>query len=292
MNSCLYKCTVMHNRMEPKKNKFHYNIFMFYLDLDEIDMLNRKKLFMSRNRFNLFNFRDSDHFELPDSTTRSQSNIKDRVTEYLKLNGITIGNGRIMLLTNLCTMGYIFNPVGFYYCYNEDGQLVCSVIEICNTFKELKVFFAGKNCLENNNKFHLNTIKHFYVSPFIELDTTFDFNLFVPGEKLNIKIDDYKDGKRFFISTLTGVRKELTDLNLLFYSLRFPLITLQIIILIHWQALILFLKKIPYHKKNANIHCRVNLCRNVFPYIWMNWTIYRISKRGLDNEIWIGCSVI
>jgi len=92
------------------------------------------------------------------------------------------------------------------------------------------------------------------VSPFIEMDTNFDFDLEIPGDKLKIKIDDYdKDGKRFFISTLNGARKPLKDSTLLLYFLSFPLITLQIIGLIHWQALKLWLKKIPYHKKGDDL---------------------------------------
>jgi DUF1365 family protein len=84
------------------------------------------------------------------------------------------------------------------------------------------------------------------------MDTRFDFDLAVPDEKLRIKIDDYdKDGNRFFISTLSGTRKPLTDANLLRYFFSFPLITLKVIGLIHWEALRLWLKRLPYHKKAA-----------------------------------------
>ena len=91
------------------------------------------------------------------------------------------------------------------------------------------------------------------MSPFIDMDTNFDFDLQIPGEKLQIKIDDYdKEGKRFFISTLSGERKPLTDANLLIYFISFPLITLKVIGMIHWQAFKLWLKKMPYHKKEAD----------------------------------------
>ncbi len=75
----------------------------------------------------------------------------------------------------------------------------------------------------------------------------------MPGDKLQVRIDDYdKQGKRFFISTLSGTREMLTDAKLLLYFFSFPLITLKVIGLIHWQALKLWLKKLPYHKKGAN----------------------------------------
>jgi DUF1365 family protein len=65
--------------------------------------------------------------EKPDST----KNTRQHITEYLKENGVNIGKGRIMLLTNLCTLGYQFNPVSFYFCYNEQGEVVCSIVEVC-----------------------------------------------------------------------------------------------------------------------------------------------------------------
>ncbi|MEO3402425.1 DUF1365 domain-containing protein [Mucilaginibacter sp. CAU 1740] len=251
-NSCLYKAKVMHHRLAPKVHSFHYNVFMFYLDLDEIDGLSKRLKFMSRNRFNLFNFRDKDHLQLPRENPDPTKNTRQHITAYLKQNGVDIGSGRIMVLTNLCTLGYQFNPVSFYFCYNEAGQAICSVVEVCNTFLEMKPYFLGANDKQGDS-FKLNTEKYFYISPFIEMDTNFDFDLDIPGEKLKIKIDDYdKQGNRFFISTLNGVKKPLTDANLLLYFISFPLITVKVIWLIHLQAFKLWLKKIPFHKKESN----------------------------------------
>lgn len=252
----------MHNRLEPKKNRFHYDVFMFCLDLDEIDSVAKKMRLMSRNKFNFFTFRDKDHLQLPQGSPDTSKNVKAHIIDYIKQNGVDIGKGKIMLLTNLCTLGYQFNPVSFYYCFDEVGEPQCAVVEVCNTFHEMKPYFIGKEQLKDN-KFHLNTTKYFYVSPFIDMDTNFDFNLHIPGEKLNIRIDDYKEGTRFFISTLTGKRKALTDARLAWFLLRFPFITLKVISLIHWQALILWLKKIPYYKKSE----KKDLQREVYrPY--------------------------
>jgi DUF1365 family protein len=261
LNSCLYKAKVMHHRLAPKDHRFHYEVFMFYLDLDEIDAVSKKLKFMGRNRFNLFNFRDKDHLQLPREKPDASKNIRQHITTYLKENGVDIGDGRIMVLTNLCTLGYQFNPVSFYFCYDQQGQILCSIVEVCNTFLEMKPYFLAADTMEQG-QFKLNTEKYFYVSPFIDMDTNFDFDLHIPGEKLQVKIDDYdKEGKRFFISTLSGVRKPLTDANLLLYFFSFPLITLKIIGLIHWQALKLWLKKLPYHKKEANQHLQKEVYR-------------------------------
>lgn len=153
-----------------------------------------------------------------------------------------------MLMTNLNVLGYNFNPVSFYYCFDGKNEPVCCIAEVGNTFGEMKPYLMTKENLKENT-FHLNTEKYFYVSPFMDHDASFDFNLGIPGEKLNNRIDTFKNGERVFISTLTGNKKPITNLNLLWYSMRFPLITLKIIILIHWNALLLWRKKIPYLKK-------------------------------------------
>lgn len=259
MNSCLYNATVMHNRMKPKSHRFHYNVFMFYLDLDELDVLCKKHWLLSRNRFNFFSFRDQEHLQLPIEKPDTSKSTKEHIILYLKQNGFNFVDQRIMILTNLNILGYNFNPVSFYFIIGKSGQTECAIAEVGNTFGEMKPYFLGSELLKGNT-FHLNTTKYFYVSPFIEHDTNFDFNLTIPGDKLNIRIDDYKKEERFFISTLTGVKKALNTGNLLLYSLRFPLLTLRIITLIHWNALLLWLKKIPYHKKSDNGH----LQRDVF----------------------------
>ncbi len=241
----------MHHRLQPKKHRFNYNVFMFYIDLDEVEMLSKKLWMFSKNKFNFFSLRDKEHLQLPIENPDTSKSIREQISLYLSQNGVTIGKGRIMLLTNLNILGYNFNPVSFYYCFDENNSPLCVVAEIGNTFGEMKPFLLGQENLTENN-YHLNTTKYFYVSPFIDHDTNFDFNLVIPDEKLNIRIDDYKNGERFFISTLTGVKKSINNLNLFWYSIRFPFLTLKIISLIHWNAIKLWLKKIPYHKKSAN----------------------------------------
>lgn len=241
----------MHNRLSPKKHRFHYNVFMFYIDLDEVEMLRKKLLMFSKNKFNFFSLRDNEHLQLPINTPDKTKTIRQQITRYLSENGIEIEDGRIMLLTNLNVLGHNFNPVSFYFCFNKKNQPLCAIAEVGNTFGEMKPYLlSAENFSEN--MYHLNTTKYFYVSPFIEHDTNFDFNLFIPDEKLNIRIDDYKNDERFFISTLTGNRKPITNQNLFLYSIRFPFITLKIITLIHWNALLLWKKKLPFHKKAAN----------------------------------------
>lgn len=260
MNSCLYKATVMHHRLAPKKHRFHYNVFMFYIDLDELELLRKKLFLFSHNRFNFFSFRDQEHLQLPIDAPDPTKNTKTHLLDYLTQNGMHSPVGKIMCLTNLNILGYNFNPVSFYFVFDVNHQPLCSVAEVSNTFREMKPYFLGKETL-SDRKFHLNTAKYFYVSPFFDHDDHFDFNLVIPDEKLNVRIDTFHREERVFISTLTGMKKSLSNANLLWYSIRFPFLTLRIITLIHWNALLLWMKKIPYHKKNDLLNLQKDVHR-------------------------------
>jgi len=242
----------MHNRLAPKKHSFWYGVYMFYIDLDEIGLLKEKFSWIGYNRFNLFNFRDKDHLQLPKENPDTSKSVRQHLTSYLQDQDIQLGKGRVMLLTNLCILGYNFNPVSFYFCYDEQGQPLCAVAEISNTFREMKLFVITRNELQGE-RFRQRTEKLFYVSPFIDPDVFFDFSLGIPNAQLDIRIDDYdREGKRFFISKLKGNRKPLTNRNLLRYFFSIPLIPLRIMGLIHWQAFLLWHKNFSFHKKSAN----------------------------------------
>lgn len=261
MNSCLYKCTVTHHRFKPRENKFSYRIFMFLIDLDELDTITKNIQLIGHNRFNLFSFSDKHHANFPSQNSDKKAATKDKIMEYISRNGINPDEiKRISLLTNLSTLGYVFNPISIYYCYNPLGEIVCSVAEVCNTFGEIKLYLLGKETRKGDT-LRLYTPKNFYVSPFSELDIYFSFLLKKPGSSLQVHVNDFKEGDCFLTSSLTGERKELSDLRLILYFLLFPMITLKIITLIHWQALILYLKKIPFIKKNQNTSLQQNLVK-------------------------------
>jgi DUF1365 family protein len=232
----------MHHRLEPLKNRFVYRIFMFALDLDELDTLHAGRRLFSRNRFNIFSFRDADHMQF------GQRTVKENLQEYLRQNGVTESIGKAVLVTHVRMFGYVFNPVSFYYCYDTTGAPLCAVPEVGNTFGELKPYLLRRED-RSAEGFRKMLTKFFYVSPFIDLDASFDFNLHLPGDRLHVTIDDHKEGKKFFLTSVHGVRKELTDARLLWYMLRFPFITVQVIGLIHWQAFRLYLRRLPFLKK-------------------------------------------
>ncbi|MDQ7948475.1 MAG: DUF1365 domain-containing protein [Pedobacter sp.] len=263
--SSIYSASVMHHRLSPKRHAFWYRIYLFYIDIDEIDSLQHKLKWFSYNKFNLFSFRDKDHLQLPKENPELNQTTKQHICTYLREQGVEIGAGKIMLLTNLCVLGYNFNPVSFYFCFDAQQNPRCAVAEISNTYREMKLFFFDREDL-HEGIFQQRAEKLFYVSPFIDLDVFFDFKLAVPDEKLDIKIDDYdRKGKKFFISTLMGERKALNNRNMIRYFFAIPLIPLQIMGLIHWQAFKLWIKKIAFHRKAANRELQKNVYKPYQP---------------------------
>ena len=248
-NSCIYTANIVHARSEPIKRTFAYKVFMFYLDLDELDHIKKSIWLISRNKFNYFNFRDKDHLQLPKENPETKKSTKEHLIQYLRQNDMNKPVGRVMLLTNLATLGYQFNPVSFYFIFDQEDNPLCSVVEVGNTFGEMKPFYINNSSLKKNT-YRYQTKKLFYVSPFIEHDVDFDFELKIPADKMKLKIDDFKGGRRFFSAVLSGERIALTNVNVLKYALFFPIITLKVIGLIHWQAFKIWVKGMRYFKKN------------------------------------------
>ena len=291
MNSCLYECSVLHARFSPRQHRFLYRIFLFAIDLDELETLHRRLRLFSFNRSNLYSFRDADFLPTSEPVHNAPtpaapppprpSSLKARVVAHLASHGTDLTGGRVVLVTLPRVFGYLFNPVSFYFCYDRAGAPVAALAEVTNTFKEMKPYFLGPEtrrpspvsdrpapisvsapstpnfpsstgeALASGATFTLRTPKHFYVSPFSDVDVAFDFTLRTPAENLSIQIDDYVGAERTLTSTLTGPRRALTGARLAWFTLKYPLLTLRIIGLIHGHAFVLWLKRVPWFAKSA-----------------------------------------
>ncbi len=268
LSSCLFECRVMHHRFSPKVHRFDYRIFLFGIDLDELETLDRSLALFSVNRRNLYRFEEEDY--LPTGETRHNGatvpagapgrRLKARVLDYARENGVDLPDGRVLLVTLPRVAGYLFNPVSFYFCYDRDGQPRAAISEVTNTFKEMKPYFIGR-ADGATNAFHRRVTKDFYVSPFSDVDVAFDFNVKAPTDQLAVQIDDLSGETRLLTSTLTGPRVALTGARLALFTLKYPLITLRVIALIHWHALKLWLKRVPWFAKAARADLQRNLYR-------------------------------
>ena len=136
--------------------------------------------------------------------------------------------------------------------FDQAGQPICTVAEVGNTFREMKLFLIRNEAMDATNTFCQIAPKHFYVSPFSSLDFHFDFRLRVPDEMLNLKIDDRDGTEKVLITTLTGRRAPLNNRTLAWFTFKYPLVTLKVIFLIHWHALRLWLKGVPFYRKADN----------------------------------------
>lgn len=117
----------------------------------------------------------------------------------------------------------------------------------------MKLFFLGKGSFTQKG-FKKKEGKFFYVSPFVSLDSEFEFYLNPPQDgRINLRIDAFENGERVMVTTYTGKALDLTDLNLIRMFLKYPFVTLRVIGLIHWQALLLYLKKLPFIRKNEGL---------------------------------------
>jgi DUF1365 family protein len=236
VKSALYVGTVMHARRSPHDNVFRYPVYMALLDLDELPLLDRRLRLFGWNRRAVTSFHDADHVD---------------VREVLEQHGVELGEGgSIQVLTNLRVLGYVFNPVSFWWCCRADGTLACIVAEVNNTFGERHsyVLLPTGGC-EAGRRVVFETDKRLHVSPFMPMDQSYTWWFSEPGERLSVRMDVHEAGSRDFHATLTARRVALTGASLRSVLLRYPLMPARVLGLIHWQALRLWLKRTRFYRK-------------------------------------------
>ena len=244
MISSIYNGTVIHKRFKPKSHFFRYKVFSLFIDLSELNILEKKISFFSYNRFNLISFFDKDH------GNRDGLSLIEWVKKNLKENRINSEEIKVRLLCYPRILGYVFNPLSVFYVYDKNENLISVLYEVKNTFGEQHTYIFK---VENGQLLQHNCSKKFHVSPFIEMNCDYFFKILKPSEKISIIINQYQLKEKILYASQDGTRVDFTSLELIKSYLKHPLMTFKIISAIHFEAFKLWVKGIRFVKKKVKI---------------------------------------
>ena len=238
--SALYEGWVRHRRVEPVEHSFRYRMFMTYLDLGELPEVLDPLRGWSARRPALARFKRSDHIGDPELALDRV--IRDQVAEETGDRP----TGPVRMLTNLRYFGHCFNPVTFFYCFDQSAENVEAVLaQVNNTpwgeSHSYVIQTSGDRVIKASMR------KDFHVSPLMGMDHVYEWRTTVPGDDVQVHIESRKDGARAFDATLSLERLELNPANAGRMLARYPAMTAQVVAKIYWQALRLRLKGAPYH---------------------------------------------
>ena len=240
MNSCIYNGEVSHTRFKPVKHFLNYKTFSLFIDLDEIEQLDKSISIFSHNKFNIFSFYNKDHGD------RDGNCLKKWVISNLKKYKIEGNISKIKILCYPRIFGYVFNPLSIFYCYEND-KLKSIFYEVKNTFNEQHTYIFK---IKDGEEIKQKCKKKFYVSPFMDMETFYNFKLIDPNQRLSVMIKQTDAEGTVLTATQTGDKKEFNFKQLLINFFRYPLMTLKIISSIHFEALLLWKKGAIYRKRD------------------------------------------
>ena len=245
----IYFTKVMHRRLFPVHYRFDYRVFSVLLDIDALDQLPR---LMAPGGFHLFRFEPKDH------GPRDGSPLRPWAERVLAERGITLDGGRIRLLCFPRVLGYGFNPLSLWYCEHRDGTLRAVIAEVNNTFGEHHFYLLADGGRPIEWPLRGRADKCFHVSPLMDMLGDYRFRLSRPGDHLAVLIRQYDEHDALkLVASQTGPGEPLTDRALLQAFRRVPLMTLKVMVMIHWQALKIWLGGARYYPKPEPPHQEV-----------------------------------
>lgn len=241
--SAIYVGAVMHRRMAPRIHALRYRVFWLLLDLDDLPALDARLRLFSHNRPNLFSLYDADHGD------GSATPLRVQAERQLAAAGVDIAGGAIRLLCMPRTLGYGFNPLSVYFCHRADGALAAVIYEVHNTFGERHSYLIPADL--QARALRQQCRKVFYVSPFMDMEMTYEFRVQPPAERVAVAIQAAGPDGPMINASLVGAREELADRALLRLACLIPAVTMKTIAAIHWEALRLWLKGVRLRDRPA-----------------------------------------
>jgi uncharacterized protein len=244
--SGLFEGTVTHTRRFPRRHHLSYRVWYLLLDLAELDQLDAAVPGFGVERAAAVSFRARDH------GPRDGSPLRPWIDAQLSAAGIELAGGAVRLLCFPRVLGYTFNPLSVWFCHHADGTLRAILYEVSNTFGEQHSYLVpvapGARPGETLGR---RFDKELFVSPFIDMEATYDFRTRVPDDRLAIVVREHVRDGRVLDVALTARRLPLDGRHLASVFVRFPLVTLKVIGGIHWEALKLWRKGAPYRRRGT-----------------------------------------